>query len=604
MARGLGAATRSLIAGAWLAALPVALAWKATQLAATWSQWAVALAIILLAQGALFWIGIRLWRPLAGTHSGHITGSERSNTEPRRQRVERASHARSEFLANMSHELRTPIQGILGVSELMLQKGLGAEQREYVEIVKSSSGDLLQVIEDILDFSNIEAGKLQLEATDFSLPDLLRDVIDLMEPRATAKSIELRLEVAPGAPEELRGDPLRLRQILLNLVGNAIKLTSEGHIIVAVERTPTASRLEVGFAVQDTGVGIEPGMRESLFLPFRQADGPASREHGGTGLGLAITHRVVEHLGGTIAVDTTPGVGSTFFVNLPFDTPQTTSLSPRLAPAPSRAPRSRRARRVLIVEDEAVNRMVAIRLLEHLGYRAEAVADGRAALEALERGRFDLALMDCQMPELDGYETTRQIRRHEADAQRLPIIAVTAHALRGDREKCLAAGMDDYLAKPFREAELAEVVARWLQQDATTPRSSASADALDPATLDTLLRLDREAQNDFLSRAIQDFLKQESPKLAEMHRALGTDDTRNLMEAAHSLCGSAGSLGAFHLSKLCGELVDLAQYRTLNECRIRLRDVEREFERTVGELRKILGEPRETGSRRRSHRSA
>ena len=616
-AAGRKAVAFRLAAVGLLAWIPIAGTWKAAQLAADGSSWAPVLAISLLAQGTLllglgrkFWAGLVAEpspAPAEDHHLAPLEGPDLDATErdQARREVELTKRTHSELLANMSHELRTPINGILGISELMLKQDLGDGEREYVEIVRSSSGELLQVVEDILDFSQIEAGNLTLESEDFSLRELLDGVLEAMTPRAAAKHLELRLEVARGTPESLHGDPGRLRQLLCNLVSNAIKFTRQGGVLVTAERHAGAREIEVGFAVQDTGIGIAPEMRANLFAPFAQADGSASREHGGNGLGLAITQRVVELLGGTLDVDSTPAVGSTFFVTLPFSAPQSSSMPAPSAPVTHRAPRSRNAQKVLVVEDEKVNRMVAVRLLEQLGYRAEAVINGRAALEALERGSFDLVLMDCQMPELDGYATARRVRHRETEGQRLPIIAVTAHALRGDREKCLAAGMDDYLAKPFREHELATVLARWLApKDDAQAQLSDTFVALDPATLETLLRLNHEAEDDFLSRAIQDFLQQESPKVDAMRQALGSDDSRHLMEAAHSLCGAAGSLGAFHLSKLCGELIDLAQYKTLAECRIRLQDVEREFARTVAELRQILGEPIRRASRRRSSLSA
>ena len=595
-------------AALWLTVIPVSAGWLASELSASTGLWALLLAASVLTQAALVsWLTRAHSRSL-GTDARRLARPEKkaeavgeireAGDSPRPSPPpEEDHHSRSELLANMSHELRDPVNGILGASELLLKQELCEIQREYVEIVRSSSSGLLQVVEDILDYANVDAGKLVPEISDFSLSPLLQDVVGTMKPPAEARGLELRLEEARGLPLRVRGDRARLRQILLHLMDNAIRHTVQGHVILAVESLPATGRIEIGFAVRDTGVGLDAAARERLFSPFARGGTP-DRSPRGAGLGLAISHRVVDLLGGSIEIDSTPGAGSTFFVSLPFELPKGTARPP--AELPRRAASSRRAERVLIAEDEAVNRLIAVRLLEQLGYRAEAVCDGQAAIEALERGRYDLVLMDCQMPELDGYAATHLIRQQESEGQHIPIVAMTAHALRGDREKCLAAGMDDYLAKPFRQRELAAVLARWTSHR----RQKSRSDALDPAMLATLLRLNHEAESDFLSRAIEDFLQTESPKLADMRRALRSDDTRHLMAAAHSLCGAAGSLGAFHLSKLCGELVDLAQYRTLNECRVRLRDVEREFERTVAELKTILGEPSHGGGGRHANRSA
>ena len=620
---------------ALLALLPIALAWKAVSLAEDWPGWSLALAVTLLTHGALLKLLTQRPDPIGRTGqpaTRQSTGAEaaaagsdtdrpdpapapmpaerfdsatargatgsRDAGEPTTLQPDPVSQARSEFLTQMSHELRTPINGIIGMSELMAQRDLGADERESVEIVRASADRLLEVVEDILDFSSIEAGKTTIETLDFRLRDTLDLVIDQLSPRAAAKDLELRLDVDVSIPEWLRGDALRLEQILLNLVGNAIKFTPQGHVIVAAALEPESPEVTVAFIVQDTGIGIPPDLRPYLFEPFTRADTAAAREHGGTGLGLAISRRLVDLMGGRIEIDSTPQAGSTFHVVLPFSPSARLADRPQPAVATAAAgPWPNRSRRVLVVEDEKVNRVVAIRLLEHLGYRAEAVDNGRMALAAVERGSFDLVLMDCQMPGLDGYTTTRLIRQREGGDRHTPIVAVTAHALQGDREKCLAAGMDDYLAKPFREAELDAVLGRWLAPRASGGRSRLGdpSQALDREMLETLRRLDGQAASGLLSRAIEDFLQQESPKLDAMRRALGSANHLDLVETAHSLCGSAGSLGALRLARLCGEIVDLAQYNTssdcLNECQLRLRDVEMEFDRAVAELRQVLNEP-------------
>jgi signal transduction histidine kinase len=379
------------------------------------------------------------------------------------ERADAANRAKSEFLANMSHEIRTPMTGILGVSELLAKTGLEDKAREYVTIIQSSAQSLLGIVDDILDFSKIEAGHLRLEEVDFSVQDLAQAVLELLQPRATAKGIGLDLRCAPDLPEVLRGDPLRLRQVLLNLIANAVKFTEQGAVEVEIARLKTGMRLVLlRFTVRDSGIGMDAETLEALFEPFSQGDASTTRRYGGTGLGLAISQRIVERMGGHIKVDSAPGEGSTFS----FDLPMLVSRDARPATRPGTGPielplAGGRAARILVAEDNPVNRLVIGEQLGALGHEATLTENGREALEALAAGRYDLLLMDCQMPELDGYETTRRIRQGESGG-RLPIVALTAHAMEGDREKCLAAGMDDYLAKPFTEKELSAALGRWL----------------------------------------------------------------------------------------------------------------------------------------------
>ena len=499
-----------------------------------------------------------------------------------------ANQAKGEFLANMSHEIRAPMNGVIGMTELMLDTSLSEVQREYAETIRDSAGALLVVINDILDFSKVEAGKLDLEHIHFHIRDLVSDVTRMLSIQAAAKGVAVTIDLDANLPDVLQGDPGRLRQILINLGGNAVKFTEAGRVGIAVRLVSRNERhVQLRIEVQDTGIGIPEQRVAQLFKPFMQVDASTTRKFGGTGLGLSISRRLVELMGGEMGVASTLGAGSTFWFTLRLAIAEaqwhsTTTLPPQTTVS--------RNHLILVAEDNVVNQKVVLATLARLGYSAELVSNGSEAVAQWRSGRFDLILMDCQMPVLDGYQATREIRRQEASGQRIPILALTAHAMKGAEAECAEAGMDGHLTKPLDRKELQAALTRFLN---TAAAHNAEASKSPPGAVDMnrppvdlqALRILVEGDPDFERELIGDYIATGSKSLQQILEAIHSNDLHTVAEAAHSLKGASASMHAVASSSLANRVEQAAKQGAVQDIPGLVAELQAEVARAIEFLR-------------------
>jgi PAS domain S-box-containing protein len=547
--------------------------------------------------------------------------------------AESASRAKSDFLAHMSHEIRTPMNGILGITELLQQTELSAKQHHFVDIVYRSGATLLKLINDALDFSKVEAGKIELECIRLDLVKTVREVTDLFSEQVQRKGIKLTCVMAESVPSVLQGDPVRLQQILMNLVSNAVKFTQHGSITLTVTvAEDSASHALVRFEVQDTGIGVEPAVQAKIFEAFSQADGSTSGKYGGTGLGLSIIKQLVQLMGGTVGVRSVPGQGATFWCTARLE-----KVSGNTREGQKRFPSKRddfrpngvlqlrepkiTGTRILLADDNPVNREVAVCMLEQLGCQVVAVEHGRDAVAKTECARFDLVLMDCQMPEMDGFSASKAIRDGEQRTGRhVPIVALTAHAIDGDRELCLASGMDDYMTKPFTQGELGNMIQQWVQRpgdEATATSDQSKAVPAEPAqsppdlteqgtgqapvralpdepladqVLDQLRTLRRPGRPDPVAKILTSFLESSATYVSAIHQAVVHQNAEALVRAAHALKSSSAMIGAMGLSSILKDFELLGRQGNVAGSHKRMAELDTVYEAVRQAVLNELGE--------------
>lgn len=519
-----------------------------------------------------------------------------------KNKAEEAVKQKNAFLATMSHEIRTPMNGVIGMAQMLQNTALDADQREYSRIIKQSGQSLLLLINDILDYSKIEAGKLRLNPHPTELIQLCNDVITLLKPQADQKGLTLEFPTASLGALNVIADSNRVRQIITNLMTNAIKFTDEGSVGIHITATRLDNHTKILLSVKDTGIGIGHEKQAQLFNPYNQVHGPQHERQKGTGLGLAICKELIELMGGEIGIYSAPGKGSTFWINLELEASteacvNDTQLAFSGQPAPVN---SRFQGKVLVAEDNPVNQQVIQLMLQSLGLKNRIVENGQAVLEALAEDKYDLLFMDCQMPVMDGYTTTDKIRHSIDPSSRIPIIALSANALDEDRERCLAAGMDDFVAKPIDQEKLIRSLSKWLDVDIspapsainTATKEATNGDRAQPVASIDIKRLSylKSLSTEQFRKLAGSFLQHTGERVAHLRRAVEEGNLDSAKSIAHAMKGSSATFGAKSFFERSTQIDQLAKHGDLSEIRTQLHAYERCFASTCTEIRAFISQ--------------
>jgi signal transduction histidine kinase/DNA-binding response OmpR family regulator len=516
--------------------------------------------------------------------------------------AEEANRAKSLFLAHMSHELRTPLNGVIGMVDLLLATPTNSQQRRYCDLAKVSALSLLDLINDVLDFSKIEAGKLELESADFDLHETVEGVSQVLAERAKKKNLQLICGIDPQVPRFVTGDAVRFRQVLTNLISNAVKFTERGEVAVHLMLLQQSdSKATVKIDVRDTGMGIPKERQDRLFKSFSQVDASTTRKFGGSGLGLAISQRITEIMGGQMSVESEEGNGSTFSFTAQLQTRAPSAAETKAQSAPQIEEQGLadssplQGMKILLAEDHEINQMVAGEILTRAGCQVTIAANGQEALEAVQRGGLDLVLMDCQMPILDGLEATRRIRKYESESNKrghIPIIALTANAIKGDRELCLAAGMDGYVTKPIEAAEVISTIQSLFSNGRPQSAASAPASLAQPqdsaarGITDDTLAIDFNAlrrrclgNRKLAAKALETFAATIGSYIQTLSDNLQKGDAKSVAAAAHKIKGAAGNVSAQQVLRIAGALEEMGKKEALSQTEQCMAELQVEIER-------------------------